>query len=195
MKKQKKIRIHGHALRPVLRSFNEGGIAAKKGLTLIELMVAMALSTICVLAVGSVLSDSQKAWNQTYTKANSSIMLDSHLASKAFEATIRKASCERYLLDPPDADGHSHWVEVYYYASEASATTDRYARMYVDNGGIFYIETGIIDPRETLSINPICNHVTELSFSGSGRCIRMQMTLSNNNDDVSFISSAVPQNQ
>ena len=180
MKKQKKIRIHG----PALRS------AAKKGLTLIELMVASAMATICMLAVGVVFSDSQKAWNKTYIKANSSIMLDSHLASKAFEATVRKASCQQYLLD---SDGY--WVEVYYYASEASATTDRYARMYVDNGGIFYIETGIIDPRETLSINPICNHVTAFSFSGSGRCIRLEMTLSNNNDDVSFISSAVPQNQ
>jgi hypothetical protein len=35
-------------------------------------------------------------------------VLDSQLASKAFEATVRRASCERYLLD---TDGR--WVEVY----------------------------------------------------------------------------------
>ena len=166
----------------------------RTGLTLIELMVAAALATICMLAVGAVFSDSQKAWNTTYTKANSSIMLDSHLASKAFDATIRKASCEMYLLDTPDSEGKIHWAEVYYFASDASVTTDRYARMYV-NDGTFYIEHGVISPRQTLDTVPICNNVTAFAFSGSGRCIRMQMTLSSGSDDVSFISSAVPQNQ
>jgi len=109
---------------------------------------------------------------------------------KAFESTIRKASCEKYLLDTA-----GRWVEVYYFASNTSATTDRYARMYVDNGGTFYIDNGVISPRSSLSVTPICSTVTSFLFSGSGRCIRMQMTLSNNNDDVSFISSAVPQNQ
>jgi Tfp pilus assembly protein PilE len=197
MIKQKKIRIHGPALRPVLRSFNEGGSAAKKGLTLIELMVASAMATICVLAVGAVFSDSQKAWNQTYIKANSSIMLDSHLASKAFEATIRKASCERYLLDPA-----GQWVEVYYFASDASTTTDRYAYLHVENN-TFYIDHGTTpSPRQQIgrpdpSPNPICENVDEdaFSFSGSGRCIRLDMTLSNNDSDVRFFSSAVPQNQ
>lgn len=163
----------------------------RTGLTLVELMVASALSTICMLAVGAVFSDSQKAWNETYIKANSSIMLDSHIACKAFEATVRKASCERYLLD---SDPAGRWIEVYYFASEASTSLDRYARFTVE-GGTFYIECGIIDPRQTLYINPICNGVTAFSFSGSGHCIRMQMTLSNNDSDVSFISSAVPQNQ
>jgi len=180
MIKQKKIRIHG----PALRS------AAKKGLTLIELMVASALATICMLAVGAVFSDSQKAWNVTYAKANSSIMLNSHLASKAFEATVRRASCEKYLLDTTNF----LWVEVYYFASDTSATTDRYARLYVE-GGTFYIEHGIFEPRQTIDTTPICNNVTAFSFSGSGRCIRLDMTLSDNDSDVRFISSAVPQNQ
>ncbi|MFH1369865.1 MAG: prepilin-type N-terminal cleavage/methylation domain-containing protein [Planctomycetota bacterium] len=164
----------------------------RTGLTLIELMVALALATICILAVGAVFSDSQKAWNKTYTKANNAIMLDSHLAGKAFETTIRNASCEKYLLDP-----ESRWVEVYYFASETSATLDRYARLYVE-GGIFYIQHGIPDPpgpRQTLYTNPICENVTAFSFSGSGRCIRMQMTVSDNDSDVSFISSAIPQNE
>jgi hypothetical protein len=161
----------------------------RTGLTLVELMVASAMATICMLAVGVVFSDSQKAWNETYTKANSAIMLDSHLASKAFEATIRKASCEKYSLDPA-----GHWVEVYYFASETSATLDRYARLKVE-GGEFYIERGSLNPEQYINDVNICKNVTAFSFSGSGRCIRMQMTLSNNDSDVSFISSAVPQNQ
>jgi hypothetical protein len=182
-------------IKPIKRTGLPFVAQRRTGLTLIELMVASTMATICMITVGTVFSDSQKAWNQTYTKANSSIMLDSQLASKAFEATVRKASCEKYMLDPPDAEGHSHWVEVYYYASDASTTTDRYAKLYVD-GGTFYIEHGVFDPRETLGDpTTICSGVTAFNFSGSGRCIRLDMTLSNNNDDVSFISSAVPQNQ
>ena len=156
------------------------------------------MATICVLAVGVVFSDSQKAWNETYIKANSSIMLDSHLASKAFEATVRKASCEKYLLDN---DGH--WVEVYYFASNDSNTPDSYACLQVE-GGKFYIDHGALPSSRQLSSNPddwpepqnqICENVTAFSFSSSGRCIRMKMTLSNNDSDVSFISAAVPQNQ
>jgi len=163
----------------------------RTGLTLIELMVASAMATICVLAVGVVFSDSQKAWNITYTKANCSIMLDSHLASKAFEATVRKASCEKYLID---ADGQ--WVEVYYFASDESLTTDRYARLYVESG-TFYIEYGIFNPRQTIDTTTICNNVTAFSFSSSGRCIRMKMTLTDDKtkDVVSFNSAAVLQNQ
>jgi hypothetical protein len=118
-------------------------------------------------------------------------MLESQLASKSFEATIRKASCEKYLLDPNPA---GRWVEVYYFASETSTKLDRYARLKVE-GGTFYIEHGIPDSGQILYTNPICENVTEFSFSGSGRCLRMQMTLSDNDQDVNFICSAVPQNQ
>jgi Tfp pilus assembly protein PilE len=166
----------------------------RNGLTLIELMVAAAMAMICVLAVGAVFYDSQKAWNETYMKANSAIMLDSHIASKAFEASVRKATCERYLLDPPDAYDKSHWVEVYYFASTASAIIDRYAKLYVENS-TFYIERGTLSPRQALNTTTICSNVTDFNFSGSGRCIRLEMTLSKGNDSVTFISAAIPQNQ
>jgi hypothetical protein len=163
--------------------------AKRTGLTLVELMVASAMAIICMLAVGVVFSENQKEWNSTYNRAHEPIMVNSHLANKAFESIVRKASCEKYKLD---IDGH--WVEVYYFDSDASPATDRFAKMYVENG-TFYIETGIIDPRETLNTTAICNTVTDYLFSGSGRCIRMRMTLSNSDSDVNFISSAVPQNQ
>lgn len=161
----------------------------RTGLTLTELMLATVLAAICMVSVGFVFSDSQKAWNKTYIKANSAIMLDSHRAGKAFEATVRKASSEKYLLDP-----EGRWVEVYYFASNNSTKLDRYARLYV-SGGTFNIENGIPDPKQTLYTTTICENVTAFSFSGSGRCIRMQMTLSDNDSDVSFVSSAIPQNQ
>ena len=85
----------------------------RMGLTIVELITASVMGVICMLAVGTVVYDSQKAWNETYIKANSTLLLDSHMASKAFEATVRKASCQQYMLDPPDENSKSHWVEVY----------------------------------------------------------------------------------
>ena len=162
----------------------------RPGFTITELMLAVALVSTCMVSVGFVFFDNQRAWNTTYTKANSAIMLDSHMAGKAFESTVRKASCEKYLLDP---DGL--WVEVYYFASAASANVDRYARMKVESG-TFKIEHGIYTPvRQTLYTTDICDGVTAFSFSGSGRCIRMKMTVSDNDSDVSFVSSAIPQNE
>ena len=161
-----------------------------RGFSLTELMLVIALASTCMVSVGFIFLDNQRAWNDTYIKANSTIMLDSHRAGKAFDATVRKASAEKYLIDSA-----GQWVEVYYFDSEASAKIDRYARLYV-TGGTFYIEHGIPDPRQTLYTNPICQHVTAFYFTNSGRCIRMQMTLSDDNGtDVSFISSAIPQNE
>ena len=159
------------------------------GLTLTEVMLAVAMVSTCMIAVGSIFFDSHRAWTETYGRANSGIMLESNQAAKSFEATVRKASCEKYLLDST-----GRWVEVYYYDSKTSSKLDRYARLYV-SGGTFYIEYGSLEPRQLIDTIPVCQNVTAFSFSGMGHCIRMQMTLSTNDYDVSFVSSAVPQNQ
>ncbi len=158
---------------------------------MIELMIASSIALVCLLSVGTIISESQKAWNDTYTKATSSTMLDSHVATKMFEAAIRKASSEKYLLDPA-----GRWVEVFYFDSEASTATDRYAKFYVENS-VFYLEYGIISPSQVINTVPICGNVAEYNFSGSGRCIRLEMTIGDPNigSDVSFVTSAVPQNQ
>jgi hypothetical protein len=162
----------------------------RTGLTLVELITASSMATVCILAVGLVFSDSQNAWNKTYTKSNSAIMLDSHNASKAFEAAVRKATCQKYLLDTTSGQ----WVEVYYFASAASTVPDRFAKFYVDNG-TFYIDRGVISPLQVLDTTAVCDNVTEYLFSGSGRCVRLNMTLSKDNQSVTFNSSAIPQNQ
>jgi len=158
---------------------------------MIELMIASSIALVCLLSVGTIISESQKAWNYTYNKATSSNMLDSHVASKTFEATIRKASSEKYLLDSA-----GRWVAVFYFDSDTSAETDRYAKFYVENA-VFYLEYGVISPSQIIDTVPICGNVAEYNFSGSGRCIRLDMTLGdpNTGSDVSFVTSAVPQNQ
>lgn len=165
------------------------------GLTIIELVIAAAMATISMLAISAVFSDSQKSWNATYQKAYSGVVTESHVARKAFEATIRRAVCDRYRLDD-----YGQWVEVYYFATDTSPKADRYARLYASDG-IFLLEYGIynsnLNPpgKETLGTLPICQNVTACSFSGAGRCIRMSLTLAKNGRSATLLASATPQNQ
>ena len=93
------------------------------GLGLIEVVITIVLSSIVVLATGVVLVDNQHGWNQMYNRANSDIVTDSYVARKAFDAVIRKASGEKFLLDEAGS-----WIEVYYYQDEDSDAVDRYTR-------------------------------------------------------------------
>ncbi len=159
------------------------------GFTIVELVIAAAMATISMLAISAVFSDSQKSWNATYQRAYSSVVIESHIARKAFEATIRRAVCDRYMLDD-----NGHWVEVYYFAADTSTKADRYARLYASDG-TFYLDYGKLNPKETLGILPVCENVTACSFSGAGRCIRMSLTLSKNGRSTTLLASATPQNQ
>jgi len=162
------------------------------GLTLIELVIAAAMATISMLAISAVFSDSQKSWKATYEKAYSGVVTNSHIARKAFEATIRRAICDRYELDDY---GLGQRVEVYYFAADTSPKADRYACLYASDDGTFCLEYGKLSPRETLDTLPICENVTACSFSGAGRCIRMSLTLSKDGRSATLLASATPQNQ
>lgn len=164
-------------------------INIKPGFTLIELAITLAMATVSMLALSAVFSDSQKSWNTTYQRAYSGVVTESHVARKAFDATIRRAICDRYTLDD-----YGQWVEVYYFATDASLKADRYARLYASEG-TFYLKYGILSPKETLGTLPICQNVTACSFSGAGRCIRMSLTLSKNGRSATLLASATPQNQ
>ena len=172
-----------------MKTIPDRKLSRQSGVTLVEVTVVCAMVAICILAVGVVFSDSHKSWNQTYQRAYCDPMIESHVAAKTFEAVIRRATCERFLLD-----NSGQYIEVYYFATETSPKVDQYAKMYT-SGGTFFLEFGETSPRETLGIIPVCDNVVSCTFSGAGRCIRMHMTLTDNDHDVSLIASAIPQNQ
>jgi prepilin-type N-terminal cleavage/methylation domain-containing protein len=165
-------------------------LIASRGFTLIELLTAVAIMVIVILAIGMALVDGQRGWNYMYNRIYSDVVTDGYIARKKFDAVMRKASREKFLIDP--AGG---WVEVYYYASDASTVVDRYARFYyASDGNKLNVEYGKLDPKATDSIETVCGNVSSCTFVQLGRSIQMILKLDNGTQKNTLITSAVTNN-
>jgi len=158
------------------------------GLTIIELMIASAMVVIVVLGIAIVLSDSQRGYNAMYDRVYSEVVTGSHVAGKMFDAVVRKSSSRVFKMD---ADGQ--WIEVYYYADPNSVTLDHYARFFQDEGCL-YVEYGRPDPRETLSVETVCDNVEACTFKHLGCSLQMLLTLNNGSQELTTVTSAVLHN-
>ncbi len=161
---------------------------ASRGFTLVELIIAMAIMLIVVLAIGMALVDGQRNWSTQYDRIYSDVVTDGYVARRKFDTVMRTASREKVLLD--DAGG---WVEVYYYANDDSAVVDRYARFYTADRNL-NVEYGQLNPKETLSIETVCGNVSGRTFEQVGRSVQMILTLDDGTRTNTVISSAVTHN-
>lgn len=64
----------------------------RSGFTLIELTVTMLISTVVVLAVGTLLVAGQRSWLRTYDSAYETIKGDAKVITTAFTSTARKSN-------------------------------------------------------------------------------------------------------
>lgn len=163
------------------------------GLTLIELVVALAVSTIIILGLGAVLADNQRGWSNMYNRNYSNAAVDKYIAKKGFEAIVRKASSKTVLLDSA-----SHWVEVYYYGSSNSAGVDRYARFYLSGNQLKADygswNTGQSNPRTLIRTLTLCSNVTSCIFKAAGQSVQMMLTVNDGSQTAYVTSSAVMHN-
>jgi len=159
-------------------------IKIRRGFTLIEMLVTVALAAVVVLALSVVVADSQRGWNATYNRIYSDVVTGGYVARNTFDAVIRKANGEKFFVD--DAGS---WLEVYYYADENSIVIDRYARFYQANGEL-NIDYGGLDPKEVLSTRTVCRNVSGCVFKAAGRSAQMILTLDNGSQTVTVVSSA-----
>ena len=83
----------------------------RKGLTLIELVVAIAVSAIVILAAGVVIGLGQTSWNQTWRKVN--LQRDASVAMLWMSQSIKAAAAAQ-----KSADGR-----ILYIPSQSSPTT------------------------------------------------------------------------
>ncbi len=164
-------------------------LTSQRGFTLVELAITIAISTIVILGVAVVLVSNQSAWNHMYNKAHSDVVTDGFVAKKTFDTLIRKASRENFLIN--DA---GNLLEIYYYEDEDSASADRYARFYED-GGRLILEHGEHEPRETLTVQTICENVSNCIFTRAGRSAQMILTLDNGSQTTIVSASAVMHNE
>jgi prepilin-type N-terminal cleavage/methylation domain-containing protein len=163
-------------------------LTASRGFTLTELIIAMAIMLIVVLAIGTVLVDGQRGWSSQYDRIYSDVVTDGYVARRKFDAVMRRASRDKFLLD--DAGS---WVEVYYYASDDSAVVDRYARFYTDSRNL-NVEYGQLNPKETLSVETVCGNVSGCVFEQVGRSTQMILTLDDGTQTNTIAWSAVTHN-
>ncbi len=159
-----------------------------KGLTLIELVIATAIMVIIILGVAIILADSQRSWNAMYNRIYSDVVTDGHIARRTFDRVVRKASGRSFLLDTA-----GNWVEVYYYTDANSIVVDRYARFYEADGQL-NIESGKLNPRETLNVQTVCENVSDCVFMAQGTSVQMILRLDNGSEAATVVSSAVAHN-
>lgn len=171
-----------------LAKMSKKTIANPKGFTLIELMVTTALSSTVLIGVGVVLVDSQRGWNAMYNRTYSDVVTDAHVARRMFDSVVRNASSQGILVDD-----NGSWVEVYYYGDPNSVIVDHYAHFYEANGQL-NVEYGEVNPRQTLSIETICENVASCVFKSSGPSVQMILTLDDGSQSVTIVASAVMHN-
>jgi len=162
--------------------------SASRGFTLTELVTGMAIMVFVIFAIGMALVDGQRGWNYMYDRIYSDVVTDGYAARRKFDAILRKASKDKFLIDSAGS-----WVEVYYYASDASTVLDHYARFYT-SGGTLNVEYGELNPKSTLTIETVCENVSDCTFEQLGRSIQMVLKLDNGTHTNTVITSAVTNN-
>jgi hypothetical protein len=158
------------------------------GFTLVELMVAVAISMIVIIAIGVVLVDSQRGWQVSYDRIYADVVTDSYVARKKFDAVMRKAGSTTVTLG---SLGES--IEVNYYNSISSAVYDRYGYFYVSDGTLCF-EYGSLNPKVTIGTETVCANVSSCEFLHSGKSVQMILKLDDGTKSVEVVSSAVTHN-
>ena len=109
----------------------------RRGVTLIELVVAILLAAILSLVVGVLLVSSHKHWNALYNRVHRSETVDGFAAHRMFDTVCRKASYRKALL----GSGNDS-LELYYWDDGSQADTpENYARFYL-SGNTLIAEHG-----------------------------------------------------
>lgn len=149
-----------------------------KGLTLTEVVVAMAIVGIITLGIGVLLANSQKNWGRLFGRVYGNTATDSFAIQQAFDTVCRKASLRKCVLSP---FGDS--LELYYWDSGSTASTpDNYARFYQDNDAA-RVEYGRLQPgtwqpdmsQPTTTVT-LASSVDSLNFTVEGTSIQMYLT-------------------
>jgi Tfp pilus assembly protein PilW len=162
--------------------------ARARGITMVELIIALVCSIIVILAIGVALADSSRGWQKMYGKIHADIIEDGRVAQRRFDAVMRKASSTGVLVAE---DGSS--TEVRYYASSSSVGLDRYVKFFLSDGELM-LEDGVLSPKATTSVQTICANVTACAFKHLGKGVQMTLTLSDGQNTNTAVTSAYAHN-
>jgi prepilin-type N-terminal cleavage/methylation domain-containing protein len=165
------------------------------GFTITELILAIMVSSILVVAVGVVMVDTQKGWMDSYAKVHGGAASDAMMAKAAFDKVVRKASRSVYHFDGLDD------ITVYYYDHWLTSTEpDRYARFYrsTDNPDEMYIQHGIFEEgvkKDMTAEVVLASNVTDLEFKPINGGIEMKLALDDGREATTVVSTAILHNE
>ena len=162
--------------------------ACQGGFTLVELLLAAVISSILIFAVAVVVSDSQRVWHRSYNHLYADVVTEAHVAQRAFDAMVRRATPNHVYVDPAGS-----WVEVHYYQSAASSDLDRFAKFYC-SGQELCVDRGVLNPKSVSRTETLAQNVVSCVFDHSGRAGHMHLQLDNNQEDITVLTSAVAHN-
>lgn len=168
----------------------------KRGFALIEMIQALVMSAIVILAIGVLLYDSQRGWNTMYERVYGDVTIEAYATRKAFDAICRKSSVDRY-----DLGEDNEFLEVYYYQNDSESTMpDRYAIFYTVGSQLLVehgdLEEGTYNPDPSLEsiVMTLADNVTNAKFFVSGTCVQMIAFLDDGNHSTLVTTSAIRHN-
>jgi len=159
-----------------------------RGFTVTELAVGILVASVVLAGIGAFLADGHRGWNFIYNRAYGDVPTGSTIAIRFFEAAMRKAQADGFLIDEA-----GQWIEAQYYANDASTAPDQYVRIYVSQDELT-AEYGQLDPRSTLTTQTICENLSACTFTQAGRSIHMVLTLDDGTQRQEIVTSAFMHN-
>ncbi|MFC1737775.1 hypothetical protein ACFL1G_01850 [Planctomycetota bacterium] len=156
----------------------------RRGVTLLELLVAAFMGVIIVFSSGIVLVSNQQGWQNTYNQVYGGGVTDGYVAKSAFDAVVRKSSIE---LRQPEVGSDGEYVTLYYYADIYSTQPDKYAMFYTTDNGelmISYGELDGVDELEPDSVVMLAGNVTYSYFSVEGSSVRMALNIDDGHHEM-----------
>ena len=167
----------------------------QNGITLVELMVTILISTIVMAGIGVTMVDSQRAFRQMYERTEGDVVNDAYVARGVFERICRKASIRRCA---PAIGALGSFAEVYYYNDVNSPSPDRYANFRVSNGTLL-VDNGLYaqsTKSKTLTgTETLAKNVTASQFAVRGATVLMTLTLQKEGHAATVSCSAVRYNE
>jgi Tfp pilus assembly protein PilW len=170
-------------------------IQKRYGITMVELMITMLISTIVVAGIGVAMVDSQRGFRQMYERAQGDVVTDAYVARAVFDRICRKASIQRCL---PAIGELGSYAEVYYYNDANSTSPDRYAQFRVANGTLL-ADHGTYDiatKNKTLtSTETLATNVTAWQFAVQGSSVIMTLSLQKGSQTLTVTCSSIRHNE
>ncbi len=161
----------------------------RRGITLVEVLIAAFMGVIIVFSAGIVLVANQQGWQNTYNHIYGGGVTDGYLAKSSVDAVIRKSSIE---VREPEVGLDGEYVEVYYYEDMDSTEPDRYAKFYTTDDGELKVAYGGLDidadegdvNRELDSLVTLAGNVTYSYFSVEGSSVQMVLNIDDGHHEM-----------